>query len=90
MLLQKALFHSFLWLGNIPLYICTISSLGFLAGASVKNPHANAGDGRDVGWIPESGRSPGGGHSNPTHFHLENLLDRVAWWATVHRVARLK
>jgi len=31
----------------------------------VKNPFANAGDLRDTGLIPESGRSPGGGHSSP-------------------------
>ena len=31
----------------------------------VKNPPANAGDLRDMGWIPGSARSPGGGHGNP-------------------------
>ena len=31
----------------------------------VKNPPANAGDSRDTGSIPEMGRAPGGGHSNP-------------------------
>ena len=31
----------------------------------VKNPSANAGDIREVGLIPELGRSPGGGHGNP-------------------------
>ena len=31
----------------------------------VKNPPANAGDTRDIGMIPGSGRSPGGGNSNP-------------------------
>ena len=31
----------------------------------VKNPLASAGDLRDTGLIPESGRSPGGGHGNP-------------------------
>jgi len=39
----------------------------------VKNPSANAGDFRDVGLIPGSRRSPGGGHSNPLqYFCLEN------------------
>ena len=33
----------------------------------VKNPPANAGDVRDVGSIPGSRRSPGGGHGNPLH-----------------------
>ena len=55
----------------------------------VKNPPANAGDIRDVGSIPGSGRSPGGGHGNPLQYScLENPLDRGAWWATVHRVAK--
>ena len=31
----------------------------------VKNPPANAGDRRDVGSVPGSGKSPGGGHGNP-------------------------
>ena len=34
----------------------------------VKNPHANAEDTRDVGWIPGSGRSPGEGHGNPLQY----------------------
>ena len=45
----------------------------------VKNLPANAGDIRDVGSIPGSGRSPGGGHSNPLQFScLENPMDREA------------
>ena len=54
------------------------------AGA-VKNPPANAGDMRDVGSIPGSGRSPrGGGLGNPLqHSCLENPVDRGAWQATV-------
>ena len=55
----------------------------------VKIPPANAGDIRDVGLIPGSGRSPGGGHGNPLQYScLENPMDRGAWWATVHRVAK--
>ena len=39
----------------------------------VKNPPANAGDTRDVGSIPGSGRSLGGGHGNPLQYScLEN------------------
>ena len=54
----------------------------------VKKPSANAGDVRDTGWIPGSGRSPGGGHGNPLQYScLENTMDRGAWWARVHRVA---
>ena len=52
----------------------------------VKNLPANAGDVRDVGLIPGSGRSPGEGHDNPLQYScLENPMDREAWWATVHR-----
>ena len=50
----------------------------------VKNLLANAGDIRDVDSIPDSGRSPGGGHGNPSHI----LRDRGAWQATAHRVAQ--
>ena len=56
--------------------------LGFLGGSEVKNPPANAGD---VGVIPVSGRSPGGGNGNPLQYScLENPMGR----ATVHGVAK--
>ena len=43
----------------------------------VKNPPANAGDVRDLGLIPGSGRFPGGGHGNPLqHSCLENPIDQ--------------
>ena len=55
----------------------------------VKNPPARAGDMRDVGSIFELGRSPGGGHGNPLQYScLESPMDRGAWWATVHGVAK--
>ena len=51
----------------------------------VKNLPANAGDIKDVGLIPESGRSPGGRHGMSLQYScLENPVDRGAWWATVH------
>ena len=56
---------------------------------AVKNPSASAGDIRDVGLIPESGRSPEGGHSNPLQYScLKNSMDRGAWQATVHGVLK--
>ena len=56
----------------------------------VENLPASAGDVRDTGSVPESGKSPGGGHGNPLQYScLENPLDREAWQATVHRVAEL-
>ena len=53
----------------------------------VKNPPANAGYVRDVGSIPELGRSPEEGNGNPLqYFCLRNPMDRGAWWATVQGV----
>ena len=55
----------------------------------VKNLPANAGDARDSGSIPESGRCPGGGHGSPLqYFCLENPMDRGTWQATVHGIAK--
>ena len=55
----------------------------------VKKPPANAGHVRDVGSIPGSRRSPEGGQDNPLEYSfLENPMDRGAWWATAHRVAK--
>ena len=50
----------------------------------VKNPPASA---RDVGSIPESGRSPGEGNDNPIQCScLRNHMDRGTWWATVQEL----
>ena len=59
-------------------------------GLVVKDLLANVEDVRDdAGSIPGSGRSPGGGHSNSLQYScLENAMDRGAWQATVHRVAK--
>ena len=55
----------------------------------VKNPPPNAGDVRDVGSIPGSGRSPGEGNGTPLQYScLENPMDRGAWQATVYRVTK--
>ena len=55
----------------------------------VKDPPANAGDARGAGWIPGSGRSPGEGNCNPHQYsYLENSMDRGAWRAIVHGVAK--
>ena len=45
--------------------VCVYIYMGFPGGSVVKNPPTNAGDVRDVGSIPGSGRSPGGEHGNP-------------------------
>ena len=55
----------------------------------VKDPPAKAGDTGEVGSIPGSGKSPGGGNGNPLQYScLENPMDRGAWQATVHGVAK--
>ena len=54
----------------------------------VKNPPVNAGD---VGSIPGLGRSPGGENGNPLQYSsLGNPMDRGAWWAAVHGVAKCR
>jgi len=55
----------------------------------VKNLPVNEGDLRDAGLIPELGRSPGGGNGIPLQYsYWENSMDRGAWRATVHGVAK--
>ena len=59
---------------------------GFPGGSAVKNPPANAGD---AGTINGSGRSPGEENGNLLQCScLENPMDRGAWRATVHGVAK--
>ena len=54
----------------------------------VKNLLASTGDIRNTGSVPGLGRS-GKGHGNPLQYScLRNPMDRGAWWATVHRVAK--
>ena len=54
----------------------------------VKKLPVHAGDAREAGSIPGSGRSPGGGNGNLLQYScLENSMDKLAWWATVHNVA---
>ena len=57
-------------------------------GSMVKNPTSNVDTG-DAGFIPGSGRCPGGGHGNPFQYSCwKNPMDRRAWWATVQRVTK--
>ena len=58
----------------------------FLGGSVVKNLPANAGD---MSSVPESGRSPGEDDGNSLQYScLENPVDREAWKATIHGVAK--
>ena len=60
--------------------------MDFTGGSDGKEPASNAGD---LGLIPELGRSPGEGNGNPFKYSsLENPMDRGAWQATVHGVAK--
>ena len=55
----------------------------------VRNPPAKAGDIRDAGLIPGSGRSPRGRPGNPRKYScLKDLSDRIAWWGIVHKVIK--
>ena len=55
----------------------------------VKNLPAKAGDIRDAGSIPGSGRYPGGRNNNPLQYSdLENPMDRGAWQTSVHMFAQ--
>ena len=75
--------HLYLFI-YIYIYICIF--LGSLIG---KESNCNAGNTDNSGSIPVSGRSLEGGNDKPLQYScLENPMDRGAWWATVHRVAK--
>ena len=64
--------------------------MDFPHGSVRKESACNAGETGSTGLIPVWGRSPGEGNDNPLqYFCLKNpLLDRGAWWAIVHEVAK--
>ena len=63
--------------------------MSFLGGSVIKNLPANAGDIRDASLIPGSGISLGEGNGNPLQYScLGNPMDRGAWQAIVHGVAK--
>ena len=71
------------------MYVQYKKSQGFTRGSVGKESSCNVRDAGDASSIPVSERSPGGGHGNPLQYScLENLMDRGAWLATVHRVAK--
>ena len=92
MSLQMAEFHSFLQLSSIPLCVCVcvcVCVCAWFPGVTSKEPICQCMRHKRRGSIPGSGRSPAGRHGNPLWYScLENLMDRGAWWAPVHRVTK--
>ena len=69
--------------------VSQVSSGASQVAQPVKNLPANAGDTRDDGSIPGSGRCPAVGNGSPLQYsYLENAMDRGVWWATVHGAAK--
>ena len=67
----------------------SVAPIGFPWWLRSKESTCNAEAAGDVGLIPGWERSPGGGHGNPLQYScMENPMNRGAWWATVHRVAK--
>ena len=63
----------------------------FPDGSLGKKSACNAEDKADTGLVPGLGRSPGVGNGKPLLYCcLENVMDRGAWRATVHRVAKIR
>ena len=61
----------------------------FISGTSVKEPKGQCRRHRVTGSIPGLRRAPGEGNGNHLQYScLENAVDRGAWWATVHKVAK--
>ena len=57
--------------------------------SEIKDIPANAGDARDMGSIPRSGRSSGEENGNPVQYLcLENTMERGAWWVAIHGVTK--
>ena len=66
-----------------------VFAYGFPGGASGKEPPAKAGDVRDMGSIPESGISPGGGNGNLLQYScLKNIMYREVWWDKVNGLTK--
>ena len=67
----------------------SLTQRGLPGGAAVKNLPTSAGAVRDTGLISRLGRSPRAGNGYLLQYScLENCMDRRAWWATVHGVAK--
>ena len=73
----------------VPWHSNLLSNIISVVALVVKNPPANVGGIRDADSVPGSGRSSGGGHSNPLQYScLENPMNRGSWRSTILRVRR--
>ena len=83
------MYQLILWMRKFSFPSGSLNTPGFPGGAVVKNWPASAGNSRDVGSIPGSGRSPGEGNGSPLLYScLQNSMDRRAWQTTVHGVTK--
>ena len=74
------------WLKCLHMHTCKHIVKDFSGGSDGKESACNAGD---LGSVPGLGRSPGEWIGYPLQYSgLENFMDRGAWWATVHGVAK--
>ena len=72
-----------------PQFACNSSLQTSHMALVIKSLPANTGDMRDTGWIPGSGRSPGGGNGNPLRYSCpKDPMDRGAWQAAVHGITK--
>ena len=81
---------SFIW-SELPWFSVNYLELrkGFSVGSVGRESACSSGDAGDAGSIPELERVPGGGNGKALQCScLENPMDRGAWWATIHRVAK--
>ena len=70
-------------------FICIMAFSGSSLVAQWSRIHLHCRSCSNQGSVPESRRSPGGGHGNRFQYScLENPMDRGVWWATVHRVTQ--
>ena len=77
------------WSTSTSFLLGKINYRASLVAQLIKNPPANAGDSKEAGLTPGSGRSPGEGNGNPLQYScLENPMSRGAWWATIHGVPK--
>ena len=90
------MYHAIVLGGKICFMICFVilyalrsyDPMGFPGGSDGKESACHV---VDLGWIPGLGRSPGEGNGHPLQYScLKNLMDRGAWWVTIHQSTGLQ